>query len=230
MTRRVVLNTRPLEQAGELSRLLSAAGFLVVEAPAIAIVACWASSVLDDVRKQFASFTWVVLASQNAAHGLEDLLASSRVLCGTATATALNINPEIALNRFSATAAIDALRGRLTDADRVLVPRAAEGRDELVDGLRAFGALVETPIAYRTIAVDQATNRLREGGIDVVTLCSPSAVNSVRNAITHEVVVCLGDTTASAARALGLQVDGVARSTSMAALAEAVRTAAGVTV
>jgi len=36
-----VLNTRPREQAAELSRLLSQAGFDVVEAPAIVIVPAW---------------------------------------------------------------------------------------------------------------------------------------------------------------------------------------------
>ena len=102
-----------------------------------------------------------------------------RVLCGAATATALGISPEIELQRFSAAAALDALRNRISRGQRVLVPRAAEGRDELLDGLVASGVILEAPVAYRTVAVDAAARRLRSGGIDVVTLCSPSAARAL---------------------------------------------------
>lgn len=227
MSGRVVLNTRPAEQAAELTRLLSDAGFRSVEAPAIAIVAAWDPIVLQRVRSEMSTCSWAVLASRNSAHGLEDVLSLSRVVCGAATATALNLQAEIALDRFSAAAALDALRSRVAPRDRVLVPRAAEGRDELIDGLRALGAIVESPIAYRTIPVSEAAERIRAGGIDVVTLCSPSATNSVKGAVSHELVVCLGQTTASAARQLGLRVDAVAASTSMVSLVEAVQSAAG---
>jgi uroporphyrinogen-III synthase len=221
----VVLNTRPLGQSAELSRLLRLASFEVVEAPAIAIVSAWDPAELESVRLAMPSFAWVVLAGQNAAQGLEDELLHARVVCGAATASILGLNPTLALTRFSAAAAIEALRDHVTPAQRILVPRAAEGRDELVDGLRALGATVDAPVAYRTVAVSDAADRLQRGDIDIVTLCSPSAVTSVRRAVTHEVVVCLGKTTASAARDAGLRVGAIAAATSMASLVDAVRLA-----
>ena len=233
MSAALVLNTRAREQAGELSRLLRAAGFEVVEAPAIATVSSWEPTELEAVRRGLREglYAWVVLASQNAAHGLEGDLRAARIACGTATAAALGLQPELAVERFSAAAVLDALRPALRRGERVLVPHAAEGRDELVDGLRGLGAVVDAPIAYRTVAVESAADRLRAGDIDVVTLCSPSAARSVASAVGADtLVVCLGETTAAQARECALAVHAVAGSTSMPALVAAVQSALGVRV
>jgi uroporphyrinogen-III synthase len=223
-----VLNTRPLEQAAELSRLLSEAGFEVVEAPAIQIVPTWDVAELETVQADLTSgaFDWVVLASQNAGHGLEEQLRGTSVVCGTSTARALGLTPKIQLDKFSATAALEALRPLVRPGQRVLVPRAAEGRDELLDGLHALGIEISAPVAYNTAFVAASAQRLRDGGVDVVTVCSPSAVRSLAQAVdAGSIVVCLGETTAEAARLAGLRVDAVAQRTTMGALVEAVRVA-----
>jgi uroporphyrinogen-III synthase len=229
VTRRVVLNTRAAAQASELSRLLTQAGFEPVEAPAITIAHGWGdTTTLDDIRRDLRAglFDWVVLPSQNAGRDIAAELAGARIVCGAATAAALGITPEVVLDRFSAAAALETLRLRVLPGQRVLVPRAAEGRDELVDGLRVLGVEVTAPVAYRTEPVDAAAKRLHAGGIDVVTVCSPSAVRSVASAINPSVaVVCLGETTAEAARQVGLRVDAVAARTTMDALVHAVRQA-----
>ena len=226
MRRAVVLNSRAAEQAGELSRLLAEAGFEAVEAPAITIAHGWGdATTLEDVRRDLHAglFDWVVLPSQNAGRAIAPELAGAHVVCGAATAVALGITAEVVLDRFSAAAALEALRLRALPGQRVLVPRAAEGRDELVDGLRDLDVDVAAPVAYRTLPVEDAANRLRAGGIDVVTACSPSALRSLAGALTADVaMVCLGETTADAARGLGLRVDAVAAQTTMASLVEAV--------
>ena len=223
----VVLNTRPRDQAAELTRLLRHAEFEVIEAPAIAIVPGWDPSELERTRRELAAgaFDWLVLPSQNAARGLGSDLRSTnvRAVCGAATARALALEPVVELERYSAAVVIEALRPRVLPGQRVLVPRAAEGRDELVDGLRSLGADVHAPVAYRTMAVDDAARRLMDGGIDVVTVCSPSAVRALGAALPVEsLVVCLGETTAEAARTLGWRVSGVADDTTMPALVEVV--------
>ncbi len=226
MRRPLVLNTRAQEQAAELSHLLREAGFEPVEAPAIAIVAGWEPAELETVRQALRAglFDWVVLPSQNAARGLEADLGTVRIVCGAATAEALGIVPEVALERFSAAATLDVLRPRMLPGARVLVPRAAEGRDELRDGLVRLGGNLASPVAYRTVATADAANRLRAGGIDIATACSPSALRSLAPALTPDVsLVCLGSTTAEEARNHGVRVDAVARRTSMESLVEAVR-------
>ena len=232
MSRVVVLNTRAAEQAGELTRLLRATNFHAIEAPAITIAHGWDPATLEAVRRDLRAglFDWVVLPSQNAGRAIAADLHDAHVICGAATATALGIVAEIALDRFSASAALHALRLRATPGQRVLVPRASEGRDELVDGLRQIGADVSAPVAYRTLPVADAANRLRAGGIDVVTLCSPSAVRSLAPALKEASsvqLVCLGETTAGAARERGLRVDAVAVQTTMESLVQAVRSLRG---
>jgi uroporphyrinogen III methyltransferase/synthase len=147
-------------------------------------------------------------------------------VCGSSTAHALGLTPVLQLDRFSATAALEALRPLIQSGQRVLVPRAAQGRDELIDGLRAIGIEVIAPVAYNTSFVAASAERLREGGVDVVTVCSPSAVRSLASAVdAGSVLVCLGETTAGAARLAGLRIDAVAQRTTMAALVEAVKVA-----
>ena len=227
MRRVVVLNSRAAEQAGELSRLLAEKGFEPVEAPAITIAHGWGdATALDDVRRDLHAglFDWVVLPSQNAGRAIASELAGAHVVCGASTAAALGITPEIVLDKFSGAAALEALRLRVLSGQRVLVPRAAEGRDELVDGLRDLDVDVTAPVAYRTVPIGDAANRLRAGGIDVVTVCSPSALRSLAEALTTDVaLVCLGETTAEAAREIGLRVDAVAARTTMESLLEAVK-------
>ena len=226
----VVLNTRPREQAAELSHLLESAGYLVAEAPAIAVVSTWASSDLERVRRELATggYTWVVLASQNAGTELVAELRGTQIVCGAATARALGLDAAISLEQFSASTALEALRPLLSPRDRVLIPRAADGRNELLVGLAGLGVSVDAPFAYRTVPVQDAAERIRGGGIDVVTLCSPSAVRSVATAITPRMaVVCIGQTTAAAARAAGLRVDAVAGTTAMTSMVDAVRLVLG---
>jgi len=114
---------------------------------------------------------------------------------------------------------------------RVLVPRAAEGRDELLDGLRALGVALDAPVAYRTVAV--SADRLRAAapadlGVAAIALCSPSAAVALvaawpASTLNRAAIVCLGETTAAAARAAGLHVRAVAARTSMADLVAAIQ-------
>lgn len=233
MSAPIVLNTRPRGQAAELSKLLTAAGFAAVEAPAIEVVRAWDAADLSAAREGLRAgrFGWVILASQNAGRSLVGDLGQVRVVCGTATANAFGLQPDVRLDRFSAAAALDALGPRLTPGDHILAPRAAEGRDELIEGLQALGVDVTAPVAYRTVATDTValTSALRGRLFDAITVCSPSALAALLSAdlrpeLESSALVCLGETTADAARAAGLRVAGVAASTSMPALVAAVAT------
>jgi uroporphyrinogen-III synthase len=232
VSRLTVLNTRPREQAAELSRLLRAADFDAVEAPAIATRPAWDAAELARARTALlhGDFAWIVLPSQNAGSALVSELAQAddRIVCGTATATALGLQHAATLERFSAAAVVELLRHRVQPDQRIFVPRAAEARDELVDGLRALDAEVWAPVAYRTVPVRAAAARLRRGGIDIVAVCSPSAIASIADAApTIPPIVCLGHTTAEAAKRAGLPVAGVARQTSMASLVAAIEAVTG---
>ncbi|MCA1646716.1 MAG: uroporphyrinogen-III synthase [Chloroflexi bacterium] len=144
---------------------------------------------------------------------------------------------EFALRRFSASAALHVLGPKVQPGQHVLVPRAAAGRDELIEGLRALGVSVSAPVAYRTVAVapatlDAASSLLAQGGVAAVTVCSPSAIDSLLRAVgpvrlRQAAVVCLGDSTAEAARCASMRVDAVAPKTTMESLVAAVHTVLG---
>jgi uroporphyrinogen-III synthase/uroporphyrinogen III methyltransferase/synthase len=100
----------------------------------------------------------------------------------------------------------------------VLVPRAAEGRPELVAGLVSAGAEVVAPVAYRTVpappeALAPLADLLEAGRVDAVAFASPSAVKSVAGALGpragllgRALLAAIGPTTAEALRAAGLPV------------------------
>jgi uroporphyrinogen-III synthase len=228
----VVVNTRSREQAAELSRLLRAAGFEPLEVPAIEVVSCFnpeeRASILERLRA--GAYAWLVLPSRNAARFFPEALMHQQVLCGRATAGSLELGKATTLDPFSASAALAWLTPRLCAADRVLMPRAAEGRDELELGLRALGVVVDAPVCYRTEPAPPSSllylsDRLHAGAIAAVTFCSPSAAKALAVDLKSTRIICLGRTTAYAVGESGLQVDAIAAGTSMPALVEAVKKA-----
>lgn len=112
---------------------------------------------------------------------------------------------------------------------RVLLPAADIARPALADGLRARRALVDVVVAYRTLlAAPEEGARLaaliRDGALDALTFTSPSTVRGVVTmlnaagldvaalsaAASRPAILCIGPTTAQAARDAGLPVDAVA--------------------
>jgi len=242
--RRVAV-TRGKQGEDALSERLRELGAEVLDFPAIAVAPPADLAPLDAALRRLGEFQWVAFASANA---VEQTLARMAVLgipprvlsaprlaaVGPATAERLaravrapDLVPEVSRGRALAAALAPRVRG-----ERVLVPRAEEGRPELLDGLAAAGADVAAPVAYRTVAVPPETLRplgglLERGEVDALAFASPSAVESVVAAlgsrlISATAVAVIGPTTAEAARAAGLRVDIEPRDSTGAALAEAI--------
>lgn len=101
---------------------------------------------------------------------------------------------------------------------RVLAPLGNLAAPVLTDGLTAKGWDVDVVEAYRTVAGAGIEPHVREelagGGFDAVVLTSGSVAtrfaHSVPQLATRTQVVAIGDTTAAAARAAGIQVGAVA--------------------
>jgi len=106
---------------------------------------------------------------------------------------------------------------------RVLLPRSETAPATLVTALNDRGALVDTVTAYtvRPAKPDPiALATLLDGDLDVATFTSSSGLTglatmlngrSVAEVLSPLTVVCIGPTTADAARALGVRVDLVAK-------------------
>jgi uroporphyrinogen-III synthase len=120
-------------------------------------------------------------------------------------------------SEFRAEALVEAFRARDLTGRHILLPVSDRARDTLAAGLRAQGAVVESVVAYRTVAPDGVRARLDRAlaeGIDLVVLASPSAVEGLVAALGARArgvaVAVIGPVTEEAARSVGLDVRAVA--------------------
>jgi uroporphyrinogen III methyltransferase / synthase len=221
---RTVVVTRAREQASGLRARLEALGARVEEVPAIVV------EPLDVTLPDLARFSWLVLTSANGVAALFDGLArhgqDARALAGLrvaaigpGTAAALadrGLRADLVPDRFVAESLVDAFPPP-AGAERVLVARAEQARDVLVDGLTGRGYDVEVLSLYRTRAapVDpDALARVRDGQVDAITFTSSSTVTNFTDAVgpldPQPLVVSIGPVTSATARDRGLRVDAEA--------------------
>ena len=236
--RRVVV-TRSKEQAGKLAGRLVEAGAEVVEAPTIEIAgASDGGAALRAAVARIAEFDWVVLSSPNGVERFiehvrdgRDLAGVRLAVVGPGTAAALAAHGLIAdllPDRYVAEGLLEAFPDPTPEGGRVLVVRAAVGRDVLVDGLAERGWQVELVEAYRTVPAtfdERASARLADA--DAITFTSSSSVRSFVDSAGVDavppVVVTIGPITSATARELGLEVSAEADPHSLEGLVDAVR-------
>jgi uroporphyrinogen III methyltransferase / synthase len=214
--KRIVV-TRPREHAGPLVTALERLGAEAWIVPLIAV-----APLEDDgeLRRLVESgdHDWIVFTSANAVRTVASVAPQLRAriaAIGPATADAvraLGIEPAFVPGRFAAREIADGLEPLV--GARLLLPQSEIAERSFADGLRARGATVDVVDAYRTVGVEPASADLvRLGRADAILLASGSAARSLAAAaISSErtLVVCIGPSTADAARAAGLEVDLVA--------------------
>ncbi|CAN5909152.1 hypothetical protein BH11MYX3_BH11MYX3_17840 [soil metagenome] len=117
---------------------------------------------------------------------------------------------------------------------RVLVPRAEDGRDDVISLLRSAGAEVVDVIAYRTVATSPDDPSIARGkelllGADaaICAVFAPSQVTALIAAVgplsaLRVVFAAIGDTTAAVLREAGVEAVSVAASPTPEGLANAV--------
>lgn len=125
------------------------------------------------------------------------------------------------------------LAHRSWDRERVLIPRAAEGRRELIDALADAGALVDTVDIYQTVSTPAGNPEIARGlallpSASVVCLFAPSQVAALDQLVGILTLPCplvaIGETTAAALREAGAGVVAVAATPTPDGLAKAVAT------
>jgi uroporphyrinogen III methyltransferase / synthase len=216
--RRVVV-TRARAQASGLAATLRGLGAEVIEAPAIRIEP-------RPVEGALTGYDLVCFTSPNGVGLFFDALAArgkdARSLAGTQVAAigpgtarelaARGIRADFVPERSVAEALLEELGGVAVAGKRVLIPRAAEARDVLPDGLRERGAEVDVLALYDTVGErlePPVAEALREA--DYVTFTSSSTVTRFLDAAGDGVpngarVVSIGPVTSATAREHGLEV------------------------
>ncbi len=197
------------------------------------------------------TYSAIVIASPRAAHELAR--AHARVAhtieplpviwaVGPATKRALEI-AQLAAHlpddvRDGGELAVRLATSRDLRGERVLVPRAEDGRTEGLDTLRAAGAIVVDIVAYRTLPAAPDDEALREGcealvagTAAVCAVFAPSQVTALAQIMTargHSLAslavrfCAIGDTTAASLRAAGIDEVAVAPAPTPEGMAHAV--------
>lgn len=200
---RTVLVTRAREQASDLAGILESRGANVVLLPMIEICPPDSFESLDAVVDNPEAWHWLIFTSTNgvdaffarlASKGREaSALRATRIAAvGEATAGRLRSSgavPDVVPEKFQASALLPLLPLDQTNV-RTAIVRAKEGREEIVDELRARGGEVHVAIAYETrtskTAVDALHERIARDAIDCVTFTSGSTVKSFFGALGDE--------------------------------------------
>lgn len=206
-----VTRTEAPEDAGALVRAIERGGHsaILVASPraAMALIAARGHASLFDV--------WAVGP------------ATARVL------EAAGVNPIVPAQAKDAATVAREMLGRSLAGTRVLVPRAAEGRDEAIEILRAGGVDVEPIVAYRTVPAPADAPGLARGRELLVTgkatVCcvfAPSQVAALDALLGIRTIAtrwaAIGETTAEALRDAGAELIGVADSPTPEGMAKAV--------
>lgn len=244
-----VVVTRARAQADELSARLRALGAEPVEIPAIRVAPPEDDfAALDRALRGLGEYDWLLFTSANAVEAFWERLGSGgkgsgalsalRVgAVGRATAGALeargraaDLIPEESRGAGLLEALLD---GEGVRGARFLLPRADIAREELREGLVAAGALVDAPVAYRTLPgePDDEALAVLEAGVDVLTFTSGSTARNFATMLgearlqalgERATVAAIGPVTARAIEGLGLRADVVAAEQSVAGLVEAI--------
>ena len=209
--RRPLFGKRIQVTSGRIAAPLRALGAEVIETPAIEITD-GDRDALRAAAERASSYDWALFTSANAVDRFLPHVRDARALpnriaaIGPGTAAALaawHVVADLVPPEAVAESLLDALP---MEACRALLPRAAEARDVLPDGLRSRGWTVDVVDAYRTVARAPAAV-----DADAITFLSSSAVNAYVDANgtnrLPRVVACIGPVTAATARERGVRVD-----------------------
>jgi len=246
---RRILVTRAEEKGNRFARLLEERGAEVLQVPLIRLEDPDSWEPLDSALTRLASFHHLLFTSANAvdrfferlrrqgaAGNLPDTLSITAVGPRTAQAVARwGHGVDRVARAFRAEGILDALSDLELASREILLPRAQEARQLLVQELTRRGARVTVVAVYRNVLVEESRQpllkALRGGSVDVATFASASAVRHfVQLAGAGEVlslmrdvkVACLGEVTADEARTLGLDPQIVSARSTLEDLVEAI--------
>ena len=244
---RRILVTRSADQSEEFALHLRNLGAEVVSIPLIRFDPPDSWETADHAIARLDRFSLVLFTSANAVEfflrrmkargaGPGALAPATLAAVGPRTAEALRrqgLSVEVVPGEFVAEGLLAALKERGVEGSEILIPRAQEAREVLVEELEKRGARVTVAPVYRTVRADESRGPLisaLETGVDMVTFTASSAVKhfmdllgpGAADLLRGAGIACIGRITADTARERGLAVDLVPGKSTVADLAEAI--------
>lgn len=191
-----ILVTRARAQNSKLLEKIMDLGGNPIQFPTIKIEEITPNEELDEQINDIDEYSYIIFTSQNAVkiffNRLNDLdfdvrkLANKKIVAiGPATAKDLKekgIIADIIPSKFVAEAIYDELKNILDKDDKILIPRASEARDYLVDKLSEICYVKEVKI-YNTVLGDGNKEKILEllesNKLDYITFTSSSTVKNL---------------------------------------------------
>lgn len=223
-----VLVTRPRNLIFQTAEKLRQRGAEVLEIPSICTVPMEDQSRLYEAMKHLSSYQWIVFTSPTGVEIFwQELLKCKKdVRClgnvkiavlGEGTAKKLHqvgVYPDLMPEVYDGDSLGALLAEHLKGGERILIPRAEKGNENLVRLLKEKNALVEDVPTYRTLyeksrLIDEA-KEFENGSIDCVVFTSASTVKGFVEGTpgvdyTKVRAACIGKQTKAAADAYGMQ-------------------------
>lgn len=247
---KTIFVTQALEKQGRLAALFREKGALVTECPVISIRPPRSFGALDGALQKMSRYDLVIFTSRTTVEKVWDRIGrikkDSRIFAdvliaaiGPSTAEALEgrgVVPDLVPTRFHSEGLIAAFKKKRIKlkGKRVLLPRAPQGREELVAGLKKLGAKVDEVEAYRVVGgrgvrrdARATTGRPYEDHPDWIVFTSGEAVRHFVAAYglpqnPHTQIACIGPITQKAAARAGFQNLHTPRKATLEALVEMV--------
>lgn len=246
-----ILVTRTRDQASELVNLLEEEGAECLEGSTIALVAPDSWAELDAALENLAGYDWLLFTSINAITfffkrlqeqnlDARDLKGPRLGVVGTATAEALRnhgLRADLLPAEFTGEGLAEALLAEGVSGKKILLPRALEAREVLVEKLTAGGAKVTMAPVYKNVRPEgygEVRAALENKSIDVVTFTSSSTVTNFLEMLEIKdqaefdrllggvKVAVIGPITAKTALKKGLKIDIQPETFTIPAMVEAI--------
>lgn len=226
-----IMVTRSRTQSSSLVEKIADLGGNPIEIPTIKIEKIENNTELENEIKNIKGYTYLVLTSKNGVDiffdkldemGLDSRSLSDLKVCaiGSATAKAIKnrgINADIVPKKFVAEYLYEELKPILNENDNVLMPRAKNARDFLVDKISEICKVKEVH-TYETVVdtskQEEVLDVLNQGDINYITFASSSTVSNFMEIIGNEnlhklnniKVISIGPVTSATAKGLNINV------------------------
>lgn len=174
-----------------------------IEVPTIRIEKIQDNKPLENEIKNIVDYSYLILTSKNGVDIFFDKLKEMSLDCralanikvcaiGSATARAIEergIKPDIVPKKFVAEYLYEDIKGLLNNEDKILIPRAKNARDYLVEKLSEICNVTEVH-TYETVIDDskkeEILEQLEDNSVDYVTFASSSATSNFIGIIGQE--------------------------------------------
>lgn len=226
-----IMVTRSRTQSSSLVEKIADLGGNPIEIPTIKIEKIENNTELENEIKNIKGYTYLVLTSKNGVDiffdkldemGLDSRYLSNLKVCaiGSATAKAIKtrgINADIVPKKFVAEYLYEELKPVLNESDKVLMPRAKNARDFLVNKISEICEVKEVH-TYETVVdaskQEEVLDILNQGDINYITFASSSTVSNfveiIGNENLHKLenikVISIGPVTSATAKELNINV------------------------